>query len=275
MVILANRNRGGIANAQGSLYEEFYAVYRVLEAFVALERGQERWLAQQLKGALVDDFVERHGRRSRHHSQLKRRRKLSWKEVADDFRRQLKRGAASVTLVVARGGQAKQLRRSKGRVRQAQVVWFPAAVSPAVLCGRAPVRAVLDALSVKTNPHAADRETLWSAIRLGWDCTRKLGKFVSAKAVLRSVIDRQTRSDSIGSLPLRVPWRSPQGWSRAQRLLAAIPGFHFRIDGGHFLYDDRAGSSGRISCRSPALKRLVLDVLSGRPTTLDELRRYL
>ncbi len=259
-------NRGGLANSRGALYEEFFAVFRVIDALFALTHGQGRQLAQQCEGTRVDDFVEKYGGH-RHHFQLKRKLRVGWSEVHDDFVTELGHGSR-VTLVVPSRDQRRALLAAKRRVQGAEVLVFPAASTPNEACAATEVRTALDALSVKTTPHHADRLALWNAIRLAWENSRKPGQFVSCRLVLSRFVDQE---DILGPLPLRMPWTPSKRWNRARRLLQQIPSFSFRIEDGQFVYDDRAGTSGTLSCRTRAFRAFVDRVVKSRPTTLQAL----
>lgn len=263
---LAMQHRGGLANQRGNAFEDHFAVWRCLEALRAFEQGiQRRRLATQLRGAFVDDWVEKHGV-DRHHYQLKRKHGVSWTEVASDFVQQLGT-AKSVSLVVHSRKAQGRLLRSKKRVVGATVLYFPGSIHPKDVMKFVHVAQALTAACVKAPPTAADLKLVWAVIATEWKNTQKPGHFVG--------IDRVVDRLSDPHVPVRVPWRRPPAWSKARKLLSAIPGLSWWVEGGHFFFEDGAGTRGRVSSRSSDFVEFVRLVVQGRITTADDVGAHL
>ncbi|MGV3621335.1 MAG: hypothetical protein ACO1OB_10990 [Archangium sp.] len=261
-----NQHRGGVANFAGGVFEHHFAVWRTVLALERLAGGRITALAFQLENAHVDDWVESSAKH--HHYQLKRKQKPSWGEVADDFGRELANGAGSVTLVVPTTKAAVKLRRSRTRVKHAGVLVFPPALSPRKVLVHHLVRPSIQAACVIPDATDADLEHLWSVIDFVWQRVRKVGEFVDVRRVLEEIPDQSFP-------PLRIPWVATDAWQEARSVLAAIKGFHFHIDGGHFFHDDGAGERGRLSCRTQAFDEFVTNVQKRNPKTLNEVRELL
>jgi hypothetical protein len=262
---LARQHAGGLANFHGNTFEHCFGVWRVVLALYQLAGGKPSRLALQLKDAHVDDWVEESGGKRRHF-QLKRKTRVSWREVAEDFKAQL-RTADEVTLVVASSAQRKSLARSPARVAKAGVMVFPRHHKPERLLKTSLVRQAVVAACVKSKPTSADLDFLWAVIDFAWQNVRQPGLFKPVREIWEHLPDRTHL--------LRQTWTPTARWLKAAKVLSAIAGFTFSLDGGHLFYDDGAGTRGILSCRTSDFDEFVRSVLKTRPQSLDDVRELL
>lgn len=95
-IYLANKHKGGVANAKGGLYEDYYAVYQMVTCIAKYKRELEGVAFQtQLEDTFVDDLLIAHPDINVYH-QLKNTQQLSWntksngdRTVASDFGKQI------------------------------------------------------------------------------------------------------------------------------------------------------------------------------------------
>lgn len=93
---LANKHKGGAANAKGGLYEDYYAVYQVVACIARYKCELDGVAFQtQLKNTFVDDLLIAHPDINMYH-QLKNTKQLEWntkpsgtRTVASDFEKQI------------------------------------------------------------------------------------------------------------------------------------------------------------------------------------------
>ncbi len=260
---VALQHRGGVANLRGNAFEEFFAVWRVLEALHVAH--VPTGLACQLKNCSVDDWVE-DAPTERRHFQLKRKRSTRWSEVANEFSTELsKRRAkrASVTLVVGHRATAGRLSSSKQRVPGSEVLLFNRSLKPSEHWSDRRTGAAITRLSIGPTT-ASERELVWSTIRTAWLNARKPGYFISIQRVIAALPDR--------TLPLRLPWTPTTRWRAAEKLLRAVSGFSFTLEDGAFTYEEAGGVRGSFSCRTSLFKEFIDRVLKKPPTQLADLR---
>ncbi len=93
---LANKHKGGSANAKGGLYEDYYAVYQMVACIAKYKRELDGVAFQtQLEDTFVDDLLIAHPDINVYH-QLKNTQQLSWntkpngsRTIASDFEKQI------------------------------------------------------------------------------------------------------------------------------------------------------------------------------------------
>jgi hypothetical protein len=93
---LANKHKGGEANAKGGLYEDFYAVYQIVSCIAKYKAALEGVALQtQLEDTFVDDLLITHPDKNVYH-QLKNTKSLTWntesseRTITSDFENQIK-----------------------------------------------------------------------------------------------------------------------------------------------------------------------------------------
>ena len=93
---LANKHKGGEANAKGSLYEDCYAVFQIVSCIAKYKAALEGVALQtQLEDTFVDDLLIAHPDKNVYH-QLKNTKDLTWntkssdRTIASDFENQIK-----------------------------------------------------------------------------------------------------------------------------------------------------------------------------------------
>ena len=262
------QHTGGMANLAGNVFETHFGIWRVIRALERLSAGEQSRLAPQLRKCDVDDWVEDR-KAERHFFQLKHKKKLSWGAVRSEFESQLatrvKGKSVTVALVVRTKLQQKKLRKARGAVAGARVVFFSGAIQPQVVIASAPALTTLRAAFVGDAPTRSDLEAIWSSIDFAWQKVRKPGKFVEVERVLEALTDQNFP-------PLRHRWRSPPHWNAAEKLLRRVHGLSFSLDGGYFLYDDGSGTRGRYSSRTSVFREFVRRVLKVRPKNLEAVR---
>lgn len=94
-VYLANKHRGGEANARGGLYEDCYAVFQIVSCIARYKAALEGVALQtQLEDTFVDDLLIAHPDKNVYH-QLKNTQNLSWntrssdRTITSDFENQI------------------------------------------------------------------------------------------------------------------------------------------------------------------------------------------
>lgn len=94
-VYLANKHRGGEANARGGLYEDCYAVFQIVSCIARYKAALEGVALQtQLEDTFVDDLLIAHPDKNVYH-QLKNAQNLSWntrssdRTITSDFENQI------------------------------------------------------------------------------------------------------------------------------------------------------------------------------------------
>ena len=93
---LANKHKGGAANAKGGLYEDYYAVFQMVACIARYKRELDGVAFQtQLEDTFVDDLLIAHPDINVYH-QLKNTQQLKWdtkpsgtRTVASDFEKQM------------------------------------------------------------------------------------------------------------------------------------------------------------------------------------------
>ena len=93
---LANKHKGGTANAKGGLYEDYYAVFQMVACIAKYKRELSGVAFQtQLEDTFVDDLLVAHPDINVYH-QLKNTQQLCWKSkyggdrtIASDFEKQI------------------------------------------------------------------------------------------------------------------------------------------------------------------------------------------
>lgn len=95
-VYLANKHKGGEANAKGGLYEDCYAVFQIVSCIAKYKTSLDGVALQsQLDDTFVDDLLIAHPDKNVYH-QLKNTQSLSWKTkssdrtIASDFENQIR-----------------------------------------------------------------------------------------------------------------------------------------------------------------------------------------
>ena len=95
-VYLANKHKGGVANAKGGLYEDCYAVYQIVSYIAEYKAFLDMVAFQtQLENTFVDDLLIAQPEKNVYH-QLKNKQKLSWntkssnRTITSDFENQIK-----------------------------------------------------------------------------------------------------------------------------------------------------------------------------------------
>lgn len=79
---LANKHRGGDNNAKGSIYEDFYAVFRIVTCIAKYKASLDNVAFQsQLEDTFVDDLLIVHPDKKVYH-QLKNTKFLTWRTVS-------------------------------------------------------------------------------------------------------------------------------------------------------------------------------------------------
>ena len=93
---LANKHKGGEANAKGGLYEDCYAVYQIVSCIAKYKAALEGVALQtQLEDTFVDDLLIAHPDKNIYH-QLKNTQSLTWntksseRTINSDFENQIK-----------------------------------------------------------------------------------------------------------------------------------------------------------------------------------------
>lgn len=93
---LANKHKGGEANAKGNLYEDFYAVYQIVSCIAKYKAALDGVALQsQLEDTFVDDLLIAHPDKNVYH-QLKNIKSLTWntkssdRTITSDFENQIK-----------------------------------------------------------------------------------------------------------------------------------------------------------------------------------------
>lgn len=93
---LANKHKGGEANAKGSLYEDCYAVFQIVSCIAKYRASLEGVALQsQLEDTYVDDLLIAHPDKNVYH-QLKNTKRLTWNTkslestILSDFENQIK-----------------------------------------------------------------------------------------------------------------------------------------------------------------------------------------
>ena len=93
---LANKHKGGEANAKGGLYEDFYAVFQIVSYIAKYKASLDDIAFQtQLEDTFVDDLLIAHPEKNVYH-QLKNTQNLTWntklseRTIASDFENQIK-----------------------------------------------------------------------------------------------------------------------------------------------------------------------------------------
>ena len=93
---LANKHKGGEANAKGGLYEDCYAVYQIVSCIAKYKAVLEGVALQtQLEDTFVDDLLIAHPDKNVYH-QLKNTKSLAWntksadRTITSDFENQIK-----------------------------------------------------------------------------------------------------------------------------------------------------------------------------------------
>ena len=95
-IYLANKHKGGAANAKGSLYEDCYAVFQIVSCIAKYRASLEGVALQsQLEDTYVDDLLIAHPDKNVYH-QLKNTKCLTWNTkslestILSDFENQIK-----------------------------------------------------------------------------------------------------------------------------------------------------------------------------------------
>ena len=93
---LANKHKGGEANAKGGLYEDCYAVFQIISCIAKYKAALEGVALQtQLEDTVVDDLLIAHPDKNVYH-QLKNTQSLTWntksseRTITSDFENQIK-----------------------------------------------------------------------------------------------------------------------------------------------------------------------------------------
>ena len=93
---LANKHKGGEANAKGGLYEDCYAVFQIVSCIAKYKAALEGVALQtQLEDTFVDDLLIAHPNKNVYH-QLKNTQSLTWdtksseRTITSDFENQIK-----------------------------------------------------------------------------------------------------------------------------------------------------------------------------------------
>lgn len=93
---LANKHKGGEANAKGGLYEDCYAVFQIVSCIAKYKSSLEGVALQtQLEDTFVDDLLIAHPDKNVYH-QLKNTQELTWntkssdRTITSDFENQIK-----------------------------------------------------------------------------------------------------------------------------------------------------------------------------------------
>lgn len=93
---LANKHKGGEANAKGGLYEDCYAVFQIVSCIAKYKSSLEGVALQtQLEDTFVDDLLIAHPNKNVYH-QLKNTQELTWntkssdRTITSDFENQIK-----------------------------------------------------------------------------------------------------------------------------------------------------------------------------------------
>ena len=93
---LANKHKGGEANAKGGLYEDCYAVFQIVSCIAKYKAALEGVAQQtQLEDTFVDDLLIAHPNKNVYH-QLKNTQSLTWdtksyeRTITSDFENQIK-----------------------------------------------------------------------------------------------------------------------------------------------------------------------------------------
>ena len=93
---LANKHKGGVANAKGGLYEDCYAVYQIVSYIAEYKAFLDVIAFQtQLENTFVDDLLIAQPEKNVYH-QLKNKQELSWntkssnRTITSDFENQIK-----------------------------------------------------------------------------------------------------------------------------------------------------------------------------------------
>ena len=95
-VYLANKHKGGVANAKGGLYEDCYVVFQIVSYIAKYKTSLDGIAFQtQLEDTFVDDLLINHPEKSVYH-QLKNTQELTWntksskRTITSDFENQIK-----------------------------------------------------------------------------------------------------------------------------------------------------------------------------------------
>lgn len=76
---LCNKNVGGINNAKGNTFENFFAVYRIAELAAQNLHDTSHLISSQIRVFVDDLVIENTDSHSAHHFQIKDIEKLTWK----------------------------------------------------------------------------------------------------------------------------------------------------------------------------------------------------
>lgn len=95
-VYLANKHKGGKANAKGGLYEDYYAVFQIVSCIARYKAALDGVALQtQLEDTFVDDLLIAHPDKNVYH-QLKNTQNLTWntgsseRTITSDFEHQIR-----------------------------------------------------------------------------------------------------------------------------------------------------------------------------------------
>ncbi len=92
---LANKHRGGISNAKGNLYEDYYVVFQIASCLARYKNQMDSVTFQsQLEDTFVDDLLVAHPSKNVYH-QIKNTKSINWnfisscRTIASDFEKQI------------------------------------------------------------------------------------------------------------------------------------------------------------------------------------------
>jgi hypothetical protein len=273
------RHRGGVSGQKGSRFEDFFAVFRLAQEFARCYASEtakftnvRRAIIRAQVFAIVDDVaVETRNPPAIEHYQLKNVGQLTWKSVRNDFlhQRRLCRKArikSRLYLVVpTKKLQSKLESAQKGQsTRCALVVVFPNENVSVLVQTHQGFRNALIKLS-PFSKHDVESEKLLTLAKF------LCGHWVTAANNKVSIADLARAMQTEAGAFCRPAKGNKKIPSDVARILAAVPGFTWKMRKGFFFWTYGTTDSGRYPhhCWSPEFTQLIERFRKQKPISFD------
>lgn len=279
----SQRKIGGDSNKRGNRYEDFFAVFRLVQyAPKVIGEGTAVRLKEQAN-CPVDDLLLVEPE-AYHYHQLKADKAITWGEAGRKLEREYLAQKAEceaserpfrLVVVVADEGRRKSLTENMHAdlAGCTTVFLFPALARPSDLALRKDVVGeTLGELCAGRAAGVAEHQHVVRAFHTAWvDHEPDAGGF----CVLGDLIAR-IREWGIGRL--RHDWLDrPTEWADAQRVLDSISGLRWWVDRGYFEWEYPPTDRGlsQEPCGSESFKRFIQRLVETKPSSFAEFERLL
>jgi hypothetical protein len=273
---LINKNRGGLNQKKGARYEDYFALYKIVDC--AVNGHQESKIKEQAEYTFVDDLIIKYNSHSSFF-QLKNVKKLTWNSnnLLNDFENQCrleksKKKDFNLVLVLSSDKLfTKMTDMPSDDYSKTYVKYFPESKNIENLIFQLKnFEKWLTDLSAKSEPSLMDLEYLAKNILSEWLDLSSDKNFVTVSKII-------SRASNRASTPIKSNWNTDKSWLKVEKILGVIPNLTYTVKRGIFEYKLGKYDTGLVDYKQSSInfKNFINRILNNQPSTIEEFEECL